>query len=77
MEDTHNLSFKFRKFDGENETARMKDKVAALGQQVDVAAQNLAHAPLDAIAFMGLAQHLAGGEADARASQRLGSGDRG
>jgi hypothetical protein len=65
MENTHNLTFKFRKFDAENGAAGMKDEVAALGQQVRVAAQCLAHASLDAIAFVGLAQHLAGSEANA------------
>ncbi len=34
-------------------------------------AQHLAHAALDAIALMRLAQHFAGGEADARPRLRL------
>jgi hypothetical protein len=66
MKNTHNLSFKFPKFDGENGAAWMEDEVAALGQQVDVAAQSLAHAALDAIALMGFAQDLAGSEANPR-----------
>ena len=44
----------------------MKDEIATLGQKVHVAAQGLSHAALDAVAFMGLAQHLARGEADTR-----------
>ena len=38
----------------------------SLGQQVDVPAQRLAHAALDAVALVRLAQHLARREADAR-----------
>jgi hypothetical protein len=66
VKDTHNLRFKFRKFDGEDGTARMEDEIAAQRQQVYVAAQGLAHAALDAVAFMGFTKDLAGGEADAR-----------
>jgi hypothetical protein len=63
LKDTHNLRLKFRKFDGEHDAARMEDEIEALRQQVDVAAQGLAHAALDAVALMRLAQHLARGEA--------------
>ena len=66
MKDTHNLRFKFRKFEVEDRSAGMEDEIAAQRQQGDVAAQGLSHAALDAIAFMGFAQDLAGGEADAR-----------
>jgi hypothetical protein len=45
----------------------MEDQVATRRQQVQMAAQGLSHAALDAVAFMGLAQNLAGCEADARA----------
>jgi hypothetical protein len=38
-----------------------------LRKQIDVAAQDFAHAALDAIAFVRLAQNLADGKADARA----------
>ncbi len=41
-------------------------------QQVDVAAQGLSHAALDAVALVGLAEHLAGGEPDAWARRGLG-----
>ena len=61
----------------ENSAAGMEDEIAALRQQVDVAAQSLSHAALDAIAFMGLAQHLAGGEPNAwgrRSAQLPGIG---
>ena len=67
MKNTHNLRLKFRKFEGQDDSAWVKDQIASLRQQVDVAAQSLSHAALDAIAFMGLAQNLAGGETHARA----------
>jgi len=52
----------------------MKDQVAGRGQQVDVAAQSLFHAALDAVALNGPCRDLAGGEADARAARGLGCG---
>ena len=70
LKDTHNLRLKFREFHGEHGAARMEDQIAALGQQIHMAAQGLAHAALDAVALMRLAQHLAGGEPDARACRR-------
>jgi hypothetical protein len=39
----------------------MKDQIAALRQQLNVAAQGLAHAALDAVALMRLAENLANG----------------
>jgi hypothetical protein len=45
----------------------MEDEVEANGKQIYVTAQNVAHAALDAIALVGLAEHLAGREPDARA----------
>jgi len=44
----------------------MEDQIAALRQQLHMAAQSLSHAALDAVAFMGFAQDLANGEAGAR-----------
>jgi hypothetical protein len=73
LKDTHNLRLKFLEIHGQHGSARMENEVAARGQQVQMPAQGLFHASLDAIAFMGFAHHLAGGEADARASW----GDRG
>jgi hypothetical protein len=32
MKDTHNLSFKFRKFEGQQDAAGMEDEIATLGQ---------------------------------------------
>jgi hypothetical protein len=61
MQDTHNLSFKFREFEGEHDAAGMQDEVAALWKEVDVTPQNIAHAPLDPIAFVGFAEHFARG----------------
>ena len=51
----------------------MKDQVEALGQQVHVAAQDLAHAALDAVALVRLAQHFARSEPDARARLAWGA----
>jgi hypothetical protein len=66
MKDTHNLRLKFREFDGEHEAAGMEDEVEALGQHVDMAAQGLAQAALDAISFVCFADHFADGEPHAR-----------
>ena len=66
FQNTHNLRLKLRKFHGEHAAARMEDEIEAGGQQIDVAAQSLAHAALDAVALVSLAQHFAHGEADAR-----------
>lgn len=49
----------------------MEDEIAAFGQQAGVTAKGLTHAALDAIAFMGLADDFAGGEANARAGKDL------
>ena len=70
LKDTHNLGLEFREFDGEHRAARMQDQIEAQGQQVHMAAQHLAHAALDAIALVRFAQHLAGGEPNARAGRR-------
>jgi hypothetical protein len=67
MKDTHDLGFKFRKFDGEDGAARVEDKIATLRQQVDVAAKDVSHTTLDAIALVSLADDLAHGEPDAGA----------
>src|SRR5208337_2590215 len=65
LKDTHDLGFEFLEIHGEHRAARMEDKVAARRQQVEVTAQSLFHASLDAIALMSFAQHLSGGEANA------------
>jgi len=44
----------------------MENQVAALGEQFQMAAEGLSHAALNAVAFMGFAQNIAGGEPDAR-----------
>ena len=69
--DTHDLGFEFREFDGEHRPARMEDQVEAGGKQIHVTAQHFAHAALDAIALVGLAEHLAGGEPNARPWNRV------
>lgn len=66
FKDTQNLALKLRKVHGEHDAARMKDEIAAWRQEIDVATESLAHAALDAIAFVGLADDLADRETDAR-----------
>ena len=66
FKNTHNLRLKFRKFEGQHVAAGMEDEIETDRQQIDVAAQSLAHAALDAIAFVGFAQNFAHCEADAR-----------
>ncbi len=44
----------------------MQDEIAARGQQIGMPAQDFAHAALDAISFMGLAEHFACGQTDSR-----------
>ena len=73
FKDTHNLRLKLHKFHSEHIAARMEDQIEALGQKVDVAAQSLAHAALDAVALVSLAQHFADGEADARRGRSAGA----
>jgi hypothetical protein len=67
LKETHNLGFEFGEFEVKDDAARMQDEVEARGQQIDMAAEGLSHAALDAIAFMGFAQNFAGGEAHTRA----------
>jgi hypothetical protein len=66
VKDTHNLRLKFRKFYGENETAGMKDQIASLGQQINVAPQCFSHATLDPIALVSFANYFAGRKTNAR-----------
>ena len=69
FKDTQNLSLKLREFHGEHDAAGVQDEIEARGQEIDVAAQRLAHAALDAVALVGLADHFAYSEADARSSR--------
>jgi hypothetical protein len=66
FKDTQNLALKLREFNGEHNAARVQDEIEARWQKIDVAAKNLAHAALDAVALMGLSQHFARGEANTR-----------
>jgi hypothetical protein len=61
LKDTHNFALKLREFHREDGAARMQDEVEARGQKIDVAAQSLAHAPLDAVALMSFAHDFAHG----------------
>jgi len=68
LKDTHNFALKLREFHREDGPARMEDEIKARGQKIDVAAQSLAHAALDAVALVSLAHDFAYGKADARRS---------
>ena len=66
VKNTQNLCFKFREIYGENRSARMKDEVTAGGKQIRMAAKRLAHAALDAITIVRLAENFACSKSDAR-----------
>ena len=66
MKDTHDLRLEFRKFDGEDGAARMKDEVASWRQKIEVTAQSFSHAALDTVALVSFADHFADGKPDAR-----------
>src|SRR5271166_2843304 len=72
LKNTYNLGLQFREFRAQHDAARVQDQVEALGQQLHMAADRLAHAALDAIAFMRLAQHLAGREPNTRTGYSFG-----
>ncbi len=64
-EDMNYLCFKFREIQGQHRTPRVQNQIASLRQQVEMTAQRLAHAALDAIAFVRFTQYFAGGESHA------------
>jgi hypothetical protein len=66
LKDTDNLTLKLREFHGEDRAPRVQDEIETRRQKIDVSAQDLAHAALDAIALVGFAYDFANGEADAR-----------
>jgi len=66
FKDTHDLRLKFPKFHGQGNAARMKDQIAAGGEQVDVTTQIFANAALDAITLVRLSKHFARSQANAR-----------
>jgi len=70
LEDTHDLGFQFHEVEREDDAAGMEDEIAAGGEQIDMAAEGLAEAALDAVALVSFAEDLAGGEADARGGRR-------
>src|ERR1700677_4144425 len=69
FKNTQNLALKLREFHREHSAARMQDEIEARGQKIDVAAESLAHASLDPVALVSLAQDFANGEADAWSSR--------
>ena len=66
FKDTQNLALKLREVHGEHDAARVKDEIEARGQQIDVAAEGLTHAALDAVALVSFADDFADRETDAR-----------
>ena len=66
LKDTYNLGFQFREFHGEDDSLRMDDQIASCREQIHMVAQNLAHPPLDPVAFVRLTQHFARGEPHSR-----------
>ena len=70
FKDTQNFPVKLREVDGEHDAARVQDEIEACGQELDVAAKSLAHAALDAVALVGLADDFTDSEADARRGWR-------
>ena len=74
MKDTHNLSFQFPEFECHHKPPRMQNEIEPRRQQIHMPPQSLAHAPLDAIAFMRFAQHLARGQTHARPGSQRSSG---
>ena len=67
VKDTHNLILKFREFQRQHNAPWMQDQIEAGREHFDMTPQHLAHAPLDAIAFMRFAEYLACGEPHTRA----------
>ena len=60
--DTHDLGLQFRKIEHKYGTAGMKNQIRCRREEIQMAAKRLAHASLDAIALVGLAQDFAYGE---------------
>jgi len=67
LENTHNLRIKFREFERQHRSVRMKDQVAAARQLVDMPPQHFAKPPLDPIALVRWTEDLADSKSDSRA----------
>jgi len=76
LKDTHNLRLKFRKFKREHNAPWVQYQIESMGKHLHMPPQSLAHAPLDAVAFMRLAQHLARRNPDARSGRQCCPGIR-
>src|ERR1700679_56203 len=74
MKDTHNLGLKFPEFKRHDKPPRMENQIEPRREQIHMAPESLAHAPLDAIAFMRLAEHFACGQSHARSGGEWSSG---
>lgn len=76
LEYTQNLGFQFRKFHSHYNAAGMEDEIAACREQIHMAAENVSHTALDAVALVGLANNLANSQANTRSrwQRRAGMG---
>jgi hypothetical protein len=72
MKNTHNLRLKFRKFKGQHKPPGMQDQIESSWQHVSMTPQRLAHTPFDAVALVGLAEHLARSKSHTRPSRQCG-----
>jgi hypothetical protein len=66
LKNTHNLRLQFREFHRQHRAPRMEDQIAALGKQFHMATDRCSHPPLQPVALVRLAHHLARGQAHAR-----------
>lgn len=69
LENTHNLRIKFREFERQHRSVRMKDQIATARQLVDMPPQHFTKPPLDPIALVSWTQDLADSKSDSRASR--------
>jgi len=75
MKNTHDLCFKFPEFDSEYSAPWMQDQIAPRRKQLNMPSKCLAHASLDAIPFVRLAQHFARRQPHAWPGNSLSFGD--
>ena len=70
FKDTHDFGFQLPEIHAETCASRMKNQIASGWEQIRVAAQDLAHAALDTIALVRLAQHFSCSQSNARCGWR-------
>jgi hypothetical protein len=66
LKNTHNLRFKFPEFERHHNPTGMQNQVEPMRQQLHMSPQNLAHAPLDAVALNRFAEDTPRGQAHSR-----------